>query len=263
MTVYGVSFGGGWDGMNIYYAEGRLSGSDLTITGVRRCDDRLDLFATIVASGAPWVLDFPFALPEDAYRTFPSRNWQGLLDFVDIVESAEFAGYMDRTPLVGFEDRCQHPGPGCRLTDAESGAFSPLKRSRPNRLEITYSGLILLIYLRRYGVRVYPFDEPELTRSRVYEVDPWNTRARVGLGRTAGPWDFLAAFEKWDGRAVEISLLEDLLPPSYDLNAVVACATLANAIRAFDLEGRWDEMPACASPPEWGIRHREGLIVRL
>lgn len=47
------------------------------------------------------------------------------------------------------------------------------------------------------------------------------------------------------------------------MNAVVFRATLANATRAFDLDESWDHRPAFATVPEWEIRHREGLIVRL
>ncbi len=62
---------------------------------------------------------------------------------------------------------------------------------------------------------------------------------------------------------MEIAPLPNHLPRGYALNAVVSCATLANATRAFDLHDSWDHRPAFATVPEWKIRHREGLIVRL
>jgi hypothetical protein len=38
---------------------------------------------------------------------------------------------------------------------------------------------------------------------------------------------------------------------------------LANAIRASDLDARWNQIPAFATAPEWEICLKEGLIVRL
>jgi hypothetical protein len=93
-------------------------------------------------------------------------------------------------------------------------------------------------------------------------VYPANTCARLGLGEASGPRDFVAAFNGREGRAVRLRL-GDSLPRGCPLDAVVSCATLANAIRASDLDGRWDEMTAFATAPEWEIRLKEGLIVRL
>ena len=62
---------------------------------------------------------------------------------------------------------------------------------------------------------------------------------------------------------MELSLQVDALPPSFDLSAVVSCATLANAFRAFALEYRWDAMPANVTAREWEARQKEGPIVRL
>lgn len=65
-------------------------------------------------------------------------------------------------------------------------------------------------------------------------------------------------------RAVDIVPLPAyLLRREYDLAAVVSCATLANATRAFDLDESWDHRPAFATVPEWEIRRKEGLSVRL
>jgi hypothetical protein len=151
----------------------------------------------------------------------------------------------------------------CRVTDAESGALSPLKRYDPNRLRATHRGLRLLGRLRGYGASVYPFDAPGHDRSRLYEVYPAGTYARLGLGDAPGPRDFVAAFNGWEGRAVDLSVRLESLPVGYALDALVSCAIVANAIRASDLDARWDEMPAFVTAPEWKIRLKEGLIVRL
>jgi hypothetical protein len=94
-------------------------------------------------------------------------------------------------------------------------------------------------------------------------VYPANTYARLGLGDAPGPRDFVEAFNAWEGRAVDLSVRWESLPVGYALDALVSCATLANAIRASDLDAKWDEMPAFATGPEWEIRLKEGLIVRL
>ena len=63
--------------------------------------------------------------------------------------------------------------------------------------------------------------------------------------RQRGVRDFIEALNNLPGRAM------------------VFCATLANAARAFDLDESWDHRPAFATVPEWEIRRKEGLIVRL
>ena len=261
--IYGTFFGGGWEGADIYFAQGSLSGSTLTITGVDRCEDDLDLCGVIRFLRGPWGLDFPFALPADIYQQVPLRDWQALLDFVSNSQWPQFEADLYTLGIVDSQNFCQHPGDGCRITDVESGAFSPLKRWWPNRLEMTHRGLKLLGSLKRYGVRVYPFDEPDRTRPRLYEVNPANTLDRIGMEETGGPWDFVEAFNKREGRAVQIAPLPDYLPREYALDAVVSCATLANAIVAFDLDYRWNGKPACATALEWEVRQKEGLIVRL
>ncbi len=110
---------------------------------------------------------------------------------------------------------------------------------------------------------MYPFDDPGRARQRLYEVYPANTYARLGLGDAPGPRDFVAAFDDWEGRAVDLSVRWEALPVVYALDSLVSCATLANAIRASGLDARWDGMPAFATAPEWEIRLKEGLIVRL
>ena len=87
---------------------------------------------------------------------------------------------------------------------------------------------------------------------------------RLGLGKPLNTRHFIEAFNNLPGRAVEVALLPDhFRGREYDMAAVVSCATLANAIRAFDLNESWDHRPAFATVPEWEIRKKEGLIVRL
>jgi hypothetical protein len=140
--------------------------------------------------------------------------------------------------------------------------MSPMKWTRPNRLGMTHEGLRLLGRLRARGGRVYPFDAPGRAHPRLYEVYPAGAYASLGLGDAPGPRDFVAAFNGWEGRAVRLRL-GDSLPRWCPLSAVVSCATLANAIRVSDLDESWDHKPAFATAPEWEIRLKEGLIVRL
>ena len=268
IEIYGTHVGGGWsrtpeeDDASIQYAVGQLSGSDLTIVGWHRCGDREELLGTIDYLGGPWGLAFPFALPAWTYPKFSNRDWPDLLEFANSYEEAQIDYLIKAAGLDDLEGECRRPGGMCRVTDAESGALSPLKRYDPNRLRVTHRGLRLLRRLRGYGASVYPFDAPGRARPRLYEVYPAGTYARLGLGDAPGPRDFVEAFNHSGKRAVRLRL-GDSMTGAYALDAVVSCATLANAIRASDLDARWDEMPAFATAPEWEIRLKEGLIVRL
>lgn len=270
-TIYGTSFHHAWSLRThvldtVDFAVGRLLGSTLTIQDVQRCDDESDVLLEIVSSaGASWAMDFPFSLPEAVYRDFSLRDWPALLKIADDWEKAELVQALEDCELFDPRGACQRPGDGCRTTDAESGAFSPLKRYMPNRLEAAHSGLRLLGYLKRYKAAVvYPFDGPDLTRARLYETYPAGTMDRLGLGKPLNPKAFIEAFNNLPGRAVEVAPLPDhFRGREYDLAAVVSCATLANAIRAFNLDESWDHRPAFATVPEWEIRQKEGLIVRL
>ncbi len=274
-TVYGASFHRAWHvpagGVGIVdYAVGRLSGSTLTIRDVRRCDDESDVHLEILSSAgvsasASWGLDFPFSLPDAVYRGFSLRDWPALLEIADALEKTELVQALEVGELFDPRGACQRPGEGCRITDAESGAFSLLKRYLPDRLEVARSGLRLLGYLKHYKAAVvYPFDGPDRERARLYETNPASTMDRLGLRKPRNPRDFIEAFNNLPGRAAEIAPLPDRLRGrEYDMATVVSCATLANAIRAFDLDESWDHRPAFATVPEWEIRQKEGLIVRL
>jgi hypothetical protein len=270
-TIYGASFHRAWyvrtGGVGIVdYAVGRLSGSTLTIQDVHRCDDESDVHLEILSSaGASWGMDFPFSLPDAVYQRFSLRDWPALLSFADNFEITELEHFLEDGELFDPRGVCRRPGDGCRITDAESGAFSPLKRYMPNRLEAAHSGLRLLGYLKRFGTAVvYPFDGPDRAQARLYETNPAGTMDRLGLGKPLNPRAFIEAFNNLPGRAVEVAPLPDhLRGREYEMAAVVSCATLANAIRAFDLDESWDHRPAFATVPEWEIRQKEGLIVRL
>jgi hypothetical protein len=154
IEIYGTHTGGGWgstpeeDDADIYYAAGRLSGSDLTIDGVHRCDGRPGLFWVIVDSRGPWGLDFPFSLPAWTYQTFSHRDWPDLLEFTDVFDHARVRDYVRAAEPDDLEEECRRPGGVCRVTDAEAGALSPIKRYRPDRLRTTHEGLRLLSRLR-------------------------------------------------------------------------------------------------------------------
>ncbi len=270
--VYGASFHRAWSVRThvldtVDYAVGRLSGSTLTIQDVHRCDDESDVHVAILSSvDASWGLDFPFSLPEAVYRDFALRDWRALVTFAEVWEKPELEQALEDCELFDPRGKCRRPGDGCRITDAEAGAFSPLRRYMPNRLEAAHSGLRLLGYLKRFRAAavVYPFEWPDRERPRLYETSPESTMDRLGLGKPRNPGDFIEAFNNLPGRAVEVAPLPDhLRGREYEMATVVSCATLANAIRAFDLDESWDHRPAFATVPEWEIRQKEGLIVRL
>jgi hypothetical protein len=203
--IYGVHFGGGW-GLDASFAIGSLPGSDVTAWGTHRCDSHLDLLEAIVYFNGPWGLDFPVALPAWTYQTFSNRDWPALLEFTDAFDHARVRDHVSAAGLEDLEGERRRPDGVCRVTDAESGALSPIKRYRPDRLRMTHEGLRLLSRLRGQGASVYPFDAPGRARQRLYEVYPANTYARLGLGDAPGPRDFVAAFNDWEGRAVDLSV---------------------------------------------------------
>jgi hypothetical protein len=80
MYVFGADFSGAKNpSRGIYYAIGELEGSTLRLEAVRHCEDRLDLYGAIVASKASWGIDFPFAIPEEAYPQLGLADWDDLL----------------------------------------------------------------------------------------------------------------------------------------------------------------------------------------
>jgi hypothetical protein len=145
-TICGASFHRAWyvltGGVGIVdYAVGRLSGSTLTIQDVHRCDDESDVHLEILSSaGASWGMDFPFSLPDAVYQGFSLRDWPALLNFADNFEITDLQHFLEIGELFDPRGECRRPGDGCRITDAESGAFSPLRRLPPNRLEAATAG---------------------------------------------------------------------------------------------------------------------------
>jgi len=151
----------------------------------------------------------------------------------------------------------------CRLTDAESASYSPFKRYNPDMRSMIYGGCKLLAHLRRYGVRVYPFDEPNPTGSRVYEVYPANTWQKVGVRRTTEIGRFVDAFNWSASFKVRLSIDLDAVADLDAADSVVACVTLASAMHAFNLDTNWSDPPLRTTPAEWRVRGAEGLIVRV
>jgi hypothetical protein len=268
--VHGAAFGyGRRKGEALYCAYRLLWGLDLFVAGVYRYGSLKDLATGIADSNGHWALDLPFALPKAAYPALAAHDWQALLDLMDSYDTSQVANLLRMARLRGSEDRCRGPGDGCRLTDALSGTSGPLARHGPGSLETTHEGLKLLGRLRRHGISVYPFDQPFPDRPvlddnvKLYEVNPAHTRVWVGFEEGASPLDFIEAFNRLEDRAVKLVVHPDTPIPARGLDAVVACATLANAFRAFDLQHRWDAIPANVSAREWEARQKEGLIVRL
>ncbi|NOZ76926.1 MAG: hypothetical protein GXO65_04470 [Euryarchaeota archaeon] len=260
MEIYGADFSGARDASKgIYYTKGILSGSTLTIEEVKHCDDRLDLFSKIINSDSPWGLDFPFAIPAGAYAELGLKDWESLLDFVMAQSREEFMGILDGHH---FEGRCRAPNVACRITDAESKSFSPLKRYNPKMRAMTYGGLKMLAHLRRRGVGVYPFTKPDPSKPRVYEVYPSNTWPVLG-GR--GWKDIGSSIERFNSLnyPVEVRLPKKIKIQNQDsADSLIACITLAVAIKN-GLEDNWGEPPPNATEEEWEVHRTEGLIIRI
>jgi predicted nuclease with RNAse H fold len=259
MEIYGADFSGAKDASKgIYYTKGILEGSSLTIEEVRHCDDRLDLFAAIVNTDSPWGLDFPFAVSREAYERLDLKDWDDLLNLAVSHTRKSFLDYIDEKVPEGVEGRCRKGIFGCRQTDIISNSYSPLKRYNPIMRAMVYGGWKLLAYLRRAGARVYPFDEYDPHKPRVYEVYPSHTWSEAGRRS----WRTL---ESWmeDFAPLEVSLGPGATVENQDAaDSVMACITTAVAVRG-GIEEDWKTMPDNTKEKEGGVGNREGVIVRV
>jgi len=264
MKVYGADFSGARDASRgIYYAEGFLEKGAMTINRVTHCDDRLDLLAAIHFSKAPWGLDFPFSMPSEAFKILQIKNWNELLAVAAKYGRKEFDSFIAASGVPSCEVRCQDHSTCCRAVDASINAFSPLKRTNPNMRAMTYAGLKLLSYLRRFGNVVYPFDSFKGEVSRIYEVYPSNIWHQAGLTRSAGLEQLIKRFSgKYDFRLEVGEKLLDM--DSKDAaDAVAACVTLGYVIYNCGLEDDWGKKHTWISDVEWEHRFNEGLIVKV
>jgi hypothetical protein len=270
--VYGVAFSGSETDPQIYRVFGSLmsdeKGAYLRIWGWSKCDDRLDLYQSIInaQTNSVWGLDFPFAIPQLAYQALKLDKWQDLRELAKHLSREAFLEKLDEK-LTRHEQPCTTPGLHCRVTDVEAHAQSPLKRVNPNMRSMLYAGLKLLHYLHMYRlemqdrspIRIFPFDPPY--GKCIFEVYPSHTWAKVGMPRTTNLREFVTRFNA-------LNLLEIILPPEMDTvinqdvaDACIACITLATVISQGDLYD--DEQPGFATDAEWAVRDHEGLIVRI
>jgi hypothetical protein len=180
MQVYGADFSGAMNpSKGIYYAQGSLSAGKLSIEQIVHCDDRLDLLVAIHFSKAPWGLDFPFSIPEEAFRQLKLNSWEELLTLSAEYERKGFDRFITDSGIPACESQCRDHSICCRVADASIHSFSSLKRTNPNMRMMTYAGLKLLSYLRSLGNVVYPFDKLDKGVSRLYEVYPSHTWRQV------------------------------------------------------------------------------------
>jgi hypothetical protein len=258
MRILGADFSGG-KSPEITVVGGELCDGVLTIDTLRRCDDRLDLYAEIALSDAPLLcgLDFPFRLPQQAMQRL---GVEGLHELSLPLTRADFAEAL--AERVGrYEGKCGAASLYCRETDADAGAYSGLKRVNPSLVAMLYAGSKLLWYLSAGGVAAYPLDVP--AQKQVCEVYPSHTWARVGLARSTDVRSFVAAFNA-------LNILHVVLPAechvagSQDIaDSIVACITTAAAQQIDRIYENWTSRPSFATQAEWAVAHLEGIIVRL
>ncbi|MGM0652353.1 MAG: hypothetical protein ACQES4_06185 [Bacillota bacterium] len=264
MKVYGADFSGARDASRgIYYAEGSLENGSIIINRVVHCDDRLDLFAAIHLSKAPWGLDFPFSLPGKAFDLLQLGGWKELLAKAVQCGRNEFARFLSEYGVPSCEVRCSEHSLCCRAVDASINSFSALKRTNPNMRAMTYAGLKLLSYLRSLGNTVYPFDQFNISVSRLYEVYPSNTWHLAGLPRGIDLGPFAREFSNRYGFRVDMDRLATDLKCLDAADAVVACVTLGYVINKDGLEGNWEKRHKWINDVEWQQRSIEGLIVKV
>jgi len=264
MQVYGADFSGAMNpSKGIYYAEGRLYDSTLNIESVVHCDDRLDLLVAIHSSKDPWGLDFPFSLPVEALEKMKIGNWSELLAKVVECKRSEFDRLISDCGIISCEAWCREQSVCCRAVDASIKAFSPIKRYMPNMRMMTYAGLKLLSYLRKFGNVIYPFDCFDLSVSRIYEVYPSHGWRQVGLQLNKDLNQFVNRFYEQYGLSVSVKDNHLSMESPDAADAVVACITMGYALYRYDLEADWARQDTWISDLEWANRHQEGLIVKL
>ena len=264
MDVYGADFSGAGDpSKGIYFARAELQGQHLTVGEVVHCDDRLDLFRAILASRAPWGLDFPFSYSSLAFPDLGVLTWEECRRLAMSRTREEFHDFLQEV-APHCEARCTEHGGGCRRTDAAAHAWSPFKCNNPDLRSMTYAGLKLLTYLHDAGIRIYPFDAaPDHEKARLYEIYPSHSWKCVDVQRSAQRLQrFIAKFNQLG--VLDVAPSEDIRADNADsADAVVACITMAAAIRMYDIESAWENRPSFASEEEWRLRRQEGIIVRL
>ncbi len=261
MQIYGADFSGATDASKgIYYTAGILRQRTLTIKETIHCDDRLDLFAAILRSTAPWGLDFPFSYPLAVLEQLELTSWPLLLQFAADTERREYLDLLE-SHICTQESRCGGGLKCCRHTDTAVSAFSPVKRVNPNMRSMTYSGLKFLRHLHLQGIPVYPFDHRHGNGPRIYEVYPSHTWRLAGMKRSVDMSAFCAAFN----RLGMIKLVfNGTMPRNQDaMDSLVACVTMAASVSIHLIDKDWDILSDCFNADEKTHRHVEGLIVRI
>ncbi len=263
MKIYGADFSGGRDASKgIYYAEAQLRDSELYLNKVVHCDDRLDLFAAILHSKAPWGLDFPFALPQESYPELGLKSWNELLQFAVAHDRDHFMSILN-DKLPNHEVCSKEKSHLCRYSDVYVKTFSPLKRYNPNLRSMLYGGLKMLAYLRQCGSVVYPFDELDLKVSRIYEVYPSYLWAKAKMRRTTNLKKFADVFNEMSRLKLVLGK-EFYEAPNQDFaDAVLACLMMAQGIVDLKIEKTWNKPFKGLTAAEWQVRNLEGIILRL
>lgn len=265
MKVYGADFSGAIVPRGLYFARGELGTESLAIEEVERCEERLELFMAITKSRAPWGLDFPFSLPSRALEKLGLASWEQLLKLTASSTREEFKELLSRKLFKGYEARCSTHSTGCRYGDAEVKAFSPLKCFNPDMRTMTFAGLRMLSHLQDFGAKIYPFDCYTASNPRLYEVYPSHTWRGMELKWNNSLEPFVNEFNSRSSIEVKLSqkTLKENVKSKDAADAVVACATLAECIARYGIDGVWDKKWGGLSEGEWQARYKEGLIVRL
>lgn len=262
VAVGGADFSGAANPSGrIWCAYGSLTTCELHIEEIRRCDDRLDLFQTMITRKGVWGLDAPFSLPAQCLTQLGLATWEALLQRATDSSRQEFIRAI--TDVAGSQEaRCSSPSAFCRVTDVAARALSPLKRHNPDMATMTYAGIKLVAYLRRAGMAIYPFDALDADMS-VMEVYPSALWAQLGSRRYADIRAFLTSVHEILPFAVTVDETQIPDPPSQDAcDAVVACVTLALIAHQPGWPDRLSQQLAQAAPNEWCVRRTEGMIIR-
>jgi hypothetical protein len=266
MYIYGVDFSGAKDASErIYIAQGQLTDDGVfTLENCWSCDDRLDLYAAILANdkNAIWGLDFPFAPAFPAYERMGFSQWEHWLQLANRSTRSMFSSHLAST-FLPHEGRCHSSNWACRHTDVACHAASPFKQVQPNMRSMVYAGWKLLHYAQNAGCSIYPWNY-KANVPILCEVYPSHT-ARLATGKRALEIHTVAQLTTLYGGFRKLTISDDLcIPPTQDaVDACIACLTLAAVYVRDRVALEQGNQPSFSSKLEWENRQYEGLIVRL
>jgi hypothetical protein len=165
-------------------------------------------------------LDFPFGLPTQFAEkilggAFPEEGWWALAKKMERMSRPEY--------LIAIQEFRDAEGEVKRLTDEQTGAFSPLRRANPDLGPMTFHGIRMIAEDRsRFAVRPFETAQGKL----LLEVYPGAVIRRLGASA-----DMTGSRSKSDA-VLKALMSQSFLPVDLSEPQVRACAASRDALDA-------------------------------